>query len=195
MNVVQDPDELVVLFQADRPTHLYGLADLEEPFWSHSTWYRDGAAALGLVSAGDEWTTGYAMSQTNQKATLDLLTRVQPALPTASSVSGPIGTYEAISQVRSTKSLGTHWRMVLSTPVQVHGSSVPIPLTMDDLQDVLDLHASDRDSSFFLPMMLENYPFVGIWQDGRLVASAGTHVASRHHGVGCSGCGDHPAIS
>jgi predicted GNAT family acetyltransferase len=36
-------------------------------------------------------------------------------------------------------------------------------------------------------MMLESYPFVGVWEDGRLVASAGTHVASRDYGVAAVG--------
>src|SRR5690606_32377740 len=36
---IEDPAELATLFQRDRETHIYGLADLEEPYWSHSAWY------------------------------------------------------------------------------------------------------------------------------------------------------------
>lgn len=77
--------------------------------------------------------------------------------------------------------------MILSQPVELAGSSAAVRLSIDDLDAVLDLHASDPDRSFFLPMMLESYPFVGIWEAGRLVASAGTHVASRGHGVAAVG--------
>lgn len=190
MKVVEDPDELVALFESHRATHLYGLADLEEPFWSHSTWYRDGDAVVGLVSVGDEWVTGYAMARADPEATLALLTRLQPSLPSGSWVTGPIGMYEAIAQVRPTRSIGMHWRMILGKSAEAHESRAAINairLSMDDLEDVLNLHASDSGGSFFLPMMLENYPFVGIWEDGRLVASAGTHVASRRHGVAAVG--------
>lgn len=186
MRVVQDPDELIALFEADRVTHLYGLADLEEPFWSYSTWYRDGVAAVGLVAV-DEWVTGYAMSQSDPEVTLDLLTRVQPSLPSGSWVTGPIGMYEVVAQVRPTRSIGSHWRMILNKPAKTHGTRVAIRLSIDDLEDVMDLHASDDERSFFLPIMLEHYPFFGIWEDGRLVASAGTHVASRRHGVAAVG--------
>lgn len=187
MKVVRDPDELAELFGSDRVTHLYGLADLEEPFWLNSTWYRDGVAAVGLVGTGDDWVTGYAMSRADPEATLDLLTGVQSSLPSGSWVTGPIGMYEVTSKVRHIRPIGTHWRMILDEPVQIEGNPEASRLRMEDLEALLDLHASDRDRSFFLPMMLEKYPFVGIWEDGRLVASAGTHVASLRHGVAAVG--------
>jgi ribosomal protein S18 acetylase RimI-like enzyme len=184
---VEHPDELAGLFGVDRETHIYGLADLEEPFWSHSTWYRDGPAVVGLVGAGDDWVTGYAMSRAAPNATLNLLARVQTELPPGSWVTGPIGMHEAISEARHNRPIGEHWRMILSESVEMGGSSVAVRLSMGDLDAVQDLHSSDPDRSFFLPMMLEKYPFVGIWEDGRLVASAGTHVASRRHGVAAVG--------
>ena len=43
------------------------------------------------------------------------------------------------------------------------------------------------ETRFFLPTMLRHMPFVGIWDDGLLVASAGCHVASDIYGVAAVG--------
>ena len=34
--------------------HPYGLADLEEPFWSSSTWYRRGDAVVAVLDLGGD---------------------------------------------------------------------------------------------------------------------------------------------
>ena len=47
---VTDPDVLAN-FHSDEPgAHIYALADLEEPFWSASQWFRRGDAVVGVVS-------------------------------------------------------------------------------------------------------------------------------------------------
>jgi GNAT superfamily N-acetyltransferase len=187
VKAIQDPDELAGLFADDPETHLYGLADLEEPFWAHSSWYRDGPAVVGLVSAGEDWVTGYAMSRSAPQATLDLLAEVHSELPSGSWITGPLGMAEAMAGVRSIRPIGLHWRMILDKPVETGSTSIVTRLGIEDLDAVLELHSSDPDRSFFLPMMLESYPFVGVWEDGRLMASAGTHVASRDYGVAAVG--------
>ncbi len=187
MRTSADPAELAELFAADRDTHLYGLADLEEPFWSNSTWYRDGLAVVGVVSVGDRWVTGYAMSRVAPDETLELLAEIHDEIPSGTWVTGPIGMFEAMSPVRPARDIGAHWRMILDEPVDVAGSTQALPLGPDDLDALVDLHASDQGRAFFLPAMLAGNPFVGIWDDGRLVASAGTHVASLRHGVAAVG--------
>lgn len=187
MKAIKNSNELAGIFVTDPETHLYGLADLEEPYWSHSSWYRDGSAAVGLVGVGDDWMTGYAMSRSAPEETLDLLAPVQSSLAPGSWITGPTGMSAAISKIRHVRPIGPHWRMILDEPVDVAGASDAVPLGPDDLRAVVDLHASDQGSAFFLPIMLRDNPFVGIWEDGQLVASAGTHVASRRYGVAAVG--------
>lgn len=187
MRTVREPAELAELFDADRETHLYGLADLEEPFWSHSTWYREDAAAVGLVSVGDSWLTGYAMSRVAPEESLEILGRIQGSIPSGTWITGPTGMYHAMSPMRRCRDIGPHWRMILADIVDVDGSSEAVALGPADRDAVIDLHSSDEDSAFFLPEMLLRNPFVGLWEDDRLVASAGTHVASLRYGVAAVG--------
>jgi ribosomal protein S18 acetylase RimI-like enzyme len=187
VRILADSAELADLFATDRETHLYGLADLEEPFWSNSTWYRSGSAVVGLVSTGGSWMTGYAMTRVSPHETLDLLAEVHESMPAATWITGPVGMHRAISPLRPVRDVGPHWRMILEEVVTVDGSSAAVPLGADDVEAVVELHDSDEGSTFFLPTMLDHNPFVGIWEDGRLVASAGTHVASRRHGVAAVG--------
>lgn len=187
MREVEDPAELAELMSADRETHLYGLADLEEPFWSHSTWYCEGPAVVGLVSTGGTWLTGYAMSRMAPEETLALLANVQESMPVGTWITGPTGMFRAITRLRKVRDIGPHWRMILDDLVDVDGASGVVSLGADDLDAVADLHDSDPGSAFFLPEMLELNPYVGIWEGGRLVASAGTHVVSRTYGVAAIG--------
>ncbi len=187
MRTVENPEILAALFESDRETHLYGLADLEEPFWSNSTWYRDGDAAVGLVSVGEEWMTVYAMSRVAPEVTLGLLGRVQESVPAGTLVTGPLGLHASMSGLRNCREIGSHWRMILDEPVEMDGFVEAVPLGEDDEEAARALYASDEGGAFFLPTMLSGNPFVGIWKDGQLVAAAGTHVASKRYGVAAVG--------
>lgn len=187
MNPVAEPGELESLLGRDREAHIYGLADLEEPLWSSSTWYAREDVAVGLVSDGTDWVTGYAMSRIAPKATLDLLVEVHPELPSGTWITGATGLFETLGPVRSARPIGIHWRMVLHDTSAAEDSSEVSWLGEGDFDAMVRLHASDPRGAFWLPTMLASNPFVGIWEGDRLVASAGCHVASRAHGVAAIG--------
>ena len=177
---------LVNILGADRETHLYGLADLEEPFWSASKWYVRGRAAVGLVSNDGIWFTGYAMSQTAPLECLDLLASVHGQLPPGSWITGPTGLFERMVQIRPTTPKGPHWRMILDeTPPEP--DAVVTSLDGRHLEALEELHSTDPASVFFQPAMLEAGHFVGAWDGDTLIASAGTHVASDRFGVAAIG--------
>ncbi|MEM8709085.1 MAG: hypothetical protein AAGE98_21670, partial [Actinomycetota bacterium] len=80
--IVTDPAELMAHYADRRPAHIYALADLEEPFWTPSRWYRRGDAVVGVVSMpGGEGAAVYAVATTDPEATLDLVVDVLPELP------------------------------------------------------------------------------------------------------------------
>ena len=55
-------EALVDLYRRDRHNHIYALADLAEPFWSRSRWWRRGDAAVGLIGLGDDEFVVYAVN-------------------------------------------------------------------------------------------------------------------------------------
>jgi len=184
---IEDRAELASMFLADREAHVYGLADLEEPYWSHSSWFRDGEAAMGLVSVGGDWVTGYAMSRVAPDAALGLLHELLAEMPPGTWVTGPMGMHASMPPGRETRSIGAHWRMILDDLADVPGWEAAVRLGLDDLAAIEDLYESDPGKAFFMPSMLEHHPFVGVWEGDRLVSAAGTHVASETYGVAAVG--------
>ena len=188
VEIVDDPKSLADLFVTDRETHLYGLPDLEEPFWSPSTWFRSGPAAVGIISTGGDWVTGYAMSQSHPDETVQLLAEVHDRLPAGAWVTGPLGLYESVSKTRQALSKGVHHRMILTEPVDERQPAAGIiELKPEDLERVVDLRDADRQGMFFLPMMLSHGVFMGVERSGSLIAAAGTHVISEGHSVAAVG--------
>lgn len=179
---VQDVESLARLFGADRETHIYGLADLDEPFRSHTKWFQVDDAVVGIISTGDDWVAGYAMSQINPERTLDLLMRIQDRLPPATWITGPIGLHETVTASRTARPVGRHWRMILRD-FQGSPADEATTLAPADADALVDLYDSDPGAAFFMPSMLDHGHFVGIAEDGALVAAAGTHVANEKRGV------------
>ena len=90
---VTEPAALADLYGRHREVHPYGLADLDEPFWSRSTWYREGDAAVGVLDLGSGEPVLYAIAADAalDAATLDLLERLAPDLPDHFVITGPTG--------------------------------------------------------------------------------------------------------
>lgn len=186
--VVVDPSELNELFGRDRHLHIYALADLDEPYWSASTWWRKGDAAFGLVGLPGGEQIIYAVSSADPAGTLalaaELLDEVPPTLVTG--VTGIAGVFEAAG--RSLVWQRGYNRFHLTDPDQVPARTAEVvALGPQDSDELLALYAVQPGASFFLPSMLHDETFVGIRDEGRLVAVAGTHVFSRARDVAAIG--------
>lgn len=187
MSPIADKVRLSSVMEVDREAHLYGLADLEEPLWSHSTWFLRDDAAVGVISDGTDWVTGYAMSRVAPGETLDLFVEVNHLLPSGSWVTGATGLAGVMEGVRKARPIGAHWRMILPDDAAPDDYSDVSWLSGSDLEAMQVLHDAEPAAAFWLPTMLEANPFVGIWKADRLVASAGCHVASRQFGIAAIG--------
>lgn len=203
--VVDDPEELHEFF-GDRPdVHAYALADLGEPYWSSSRWYRRDDAVVGLVGLHDRLLAAYAVTTRHPSATNDLVADLAPALPSGLLLTGPVGLARRLAEVRPLAWQGPHERhrlvdrsavapVVLSPPDrgrrgQLTGEWVIETLGPRDGDRLAALHATAPGAVFFLPSMLDDDTFVGIRHadDSTLVGASGTHVVSDRHRVAAIG--------
>ena len=189
MELVTEPASLAKLFLADRAVHIYGLADLEPPFWEASRWYRRGDAVVGLVSLPDgEGTVVYAVSTAEPEGTLALVVDLLDEIPAGQLITGPVGLAEAITPHRTVAWSGPHLRYDLVDRSRLGApSGQVVDLTSADLDELQALYDTEPGAAFFLPHMLSEDSFVGVRVGGRLVSAAGTHVISADHAAAAIG--------
>ena len=177
--VVTDPSELHELYSRDAHLHLYALIDLEEPYWSASTWWRNGDAALGLVGLPDGATVVYAVSSADPSGTLALAAELSPQIPPGL-VTGVTGIAEVLRSIGRPIAWqrGYHrYHLTDRNRVPSVDESV-VALGPSNVDDALALYALAPGAAFFTPAMLSDDTFVGVRHDGELVAIAGTHGIS-----------------
>lgn len=185
------PEPLVELFSRHRPVHPYGLADLEEPYWSRSRWWRRGDAVVGLVvlpEGADP--VVYAVSAADHEGTLELLAELAIAdLPERFVITGPCGLAERLSPTYEAVWSSPHRKLHLVEPERLQDAGKRVErLDREATADIAALLASDPDAGdFFHPHLLDSGHYRGIREDGALVAMAGVHVVSLRHGVAAIG--------
>ena len=197
--LVTDPDILVEHYRDVPTVHIYALADLEEPFWSASQWYRRNQAVVGLVQIpGDEAKTVYAVATRQPNETLALVIDLLPRLPPGTLITGPVGLADAVGDRRQLAWGGPHLRYCLvGGPTRApqwrtarrrdRGTWCLANLGPAHADQLDGLYATEPEAAFFRRSMLVDDSFAGVFDDGELVAAAGTHVLSGRHGVAAIG--------
>jgi ribosomal protein S18 acetylase RimI-like enzyme len=163
--------------------------DLEEPFWSASTWYRSGDAVVGLVTLPDDgFTTAYAVSTRDAEGCLNLLSQLDGQIHSGMLLTGPLGLAASVATTRKIASSGPHHRYLLTDPTQLPTPDPRIRPLDPEQADLLEkLYRSEPDAVFFRRHMLDDRAFVGIFEGDDLVAAAGTHVLSDRQGLAAIG--------
>ena len=187
--LVDDPDELAEFFSDRAAVHIYALADLDEPFWSGSRWYRRGDAVVGLIGLlSGEALACYSVATRDPEGTLGLLADLAHDLPTGLLITGPVGLAATLAARRPIVWHAAHVRHELVDPTALPPIDPRVePLGRDDLAAIETLYDADPGAVFFLPHMLADGAFVGVREHDRLVAAAGTHVLSPTHRVAALG--------
>jgi ribosomal protein S18 acetylase RimI-like enzyme len=186
----KDRSGLVKLFSRHREVHPYGLADLEEPYWAGSTWWREGDAAVGLLRLpGSSTPVAYAVTATAPEQTRDLLAAVAPQLPPHLIINGVTGLLDPLSRRYDHDWVTPYWKMQLARPERLPAADpAAVEVGADHLDALRDLFAvASSPEAFFTPDLLETGHYVGHWDRGRLIAVAGIHVVSRRHRVAALG--------
>lgn len=192
---VDDVDELAHLFLRDPANHVYGLGDLDEPYWSASRWWRRGDAAVGLVGLPDGQDIVYAVSSADIEGTRALTADLAGEIPNTLITGVPEVAQSLRHAGRVVRWEAKHHRFWLTdlTAVPEPPSSVE-PLHEPDLDDLAALYAVDPGAAFFQPAMLATDAFVGVRDNGQLIAAAGAHIVSERYDVGALGAVfTHPA--
>lgn len=187
--IVADRAELAEFFGDAQAVHVYALADLDDPFWPASRWYRRGDAVVGLVGLpSGEGLACYSVATRDPVATLDLVADLAPELPAGLLLTGPAGLAVALAPVRPVTWHAPHVRYLLTERARLPPADPRVePLGRADLADLEALYAGEPGAVFFLPHMLDDGTFVGVREQGVLVAAAGTHVVSSTHGIAAIG--------
>ncbi len=180
--VVTDPGELTELFRLDTASHIYALADLAEPYWSRSTWWRRDDAAVGLVGLDERTSLIYSVSTADPQGTLALLREVQHEIPPCL-VTGPVGLGDTLRRAGQVLKWNRQYNRFhlpdseLTPPPKPH----VVDLGPEDAPEACELYNTQPDAAFFLPAMLDDASFVGVRESGKLIAIAGTHVVTEAH--------------
>jgi GNAT superfamily N-acetyltransferase len=189
---VADPQPLAELYGRHREVHPYGLADLEAPYWSRSTWFRSGDAVVAVLDLGSDEPVLYAIAADDPTAaaTLDLLEALAPDLPDHFVVTGPIGLAERLAGTHAADWVIPHVKMHLPDAARLDPPDARVRwLGPEDEGRVVELRTHGEDASaFFVPELLASGWYTGIEDDhGGLAAVAGVHVISERHGVAALG--------
>ncbi len=190
--VETSPEALAALFGRDRAVHAYGLADLEEPFWSQGRWYRRENAAVGILELDDaEVAIVYCVSARANAETIGLLVDLAAAgeLPPHSFLTGPMGAGQALAPWFDARWCAPHTRMRLADRrLAARPSPDLVGLRRVDLAAIERLFDAAPDHGrFFTPSMLDTGAYLGRFLGDALIAMAGVHVVSAHYRVAAIG--------
>ena len=191
-----DPERLERLLRRHEAAHVYAIADLDPHYFELSRWWilqrggRDVAAAFVIDDFDPPLLS--VLDPTGDGHDRELLDAIDDDLPDQMFVNlmpgGPEhlagrfwfdddGPYDKFAVPLGELDLTT---TSLSADVR--------PIGLDDLDAIFDLLAATPDSGrVFVPEMMGDDTYVGVWERDELVAMAGTHVMSDRRRVAAIG--------
>ena len=186
---MRDRERIAAFLERDTRVHIYAIADLDEPYWPHTTWYaaeQDGEIRdMCLVYTQFSPHALIALCRLDDVAVRGVLNEVLPQLPGElyAHISPRLeGTIETIYRIESNRA---HYKMYLidrSKPAQVDVSRV-VGLC-EETGETLDAFYSQAygdtiaGGQVFDHAMLATGQYFGIWEGDRLASTAGVHVFS-----------------
>lgn len=184
---VHDRAELAALLGRDPHLHAYQLGDLDDFFWPYTTWYRRDDAVAMIYHGGPEPTllALHPEATTSGSAQLNALL---PLLPGRFDAHLSPGAAATLTGRFTDLPHGPHLKMALTDPARL-AAATPAGevLTRTDLPALDRLYATAYPANAFDPRMLDTGHYVGLREDGELVAVAGVHVWSPTYRVAALG--------
>ena len=192
---VRDRDRIEQFLRRDCWSHLYALADLDDFFWSDTTWFAttSGGTVFAVAFLFEKLSPPvlYAVCPPGHGPTRELLQAIRGEFPPV--FFATLGTHleGVFDREYSFQSAGEHFKMILkdseSLPGEEHIQAERLTKAhLEELQTFYRERAylpEEAPGRFFEPYMLEQWPYFGIRESGRLVSAGGVHVLSDTYGV------------
>jgi ribosomal protein S18 acetylase RimI-like enzyme len=189
MPEIRDRDAIRKILAADPGWSVFAMGDLASPYWERCRWHRPAseAPAIVLVYRGFEIPVLFACGDPEQIATV-LKEISEPVLY--------LHVREEVSRMLAARGLAVEpkpmWRMLLDPgQYRPERTTKVARLSPRDLDALRRLYARGEAAheapGFFLPTMLDDGAFFGVWEAGELTAAAGTQLIVPAEGVAAIG--------
>ena len=183
-----DPQTILEVYRRHPHLHPYGIADVAQ-LWDRSRWWRAGDGVVGLMDLpGSPEPVLYAIAVEPEPA-LELLARLEPALPSQMMATGPPGLAERLARTFAPDFVTPYVKMHLAQPAALPDADDEVEVVAQrDLPAIEVLFEMDPlAGDFFHPGLLDTGFYLGLWRDGVLAAVGGIHVIDEAHGVAAIG--------
>ncbi|MCL5278895.1 MAG: GNAT family N-acetyltransferase [Planctomycetes bacterium] len=189
---LKDKDRIEAFLRKNAELHIYSLGDLDDFFWTQTTWYgwetEDELQDIVLLYSGTKVPT--VVGITEQPATLrERMREVIPLLPPRFYAHLSPGVEDVFRPTHRLDSHGPHYKMALrnaSCLADVDCSAV-VRLEPQDQDGLIRLYNESYPGNWFDPRMLATGQCFGLRVGGPLVSAAGIHVYSERYGVAAIG--------
>ena len=190
---LHDKERIEAFLRCSTFLNLYGLGDLDDRLWPHTTWYAledgEGVRAVALMYSGLSLPVLLALGDRELPALRDLVCRIRPLMPARfyAHLSGDLSRILSADYV--VRPYGLHYKMALMNPDRLAGSEggAAARLTDADPGELEALYKVSYPEAAFEPSMLEIGPYYGVRVSGQLVSVAGVHIYSPQYHVAALG--------
>jgi RimJ/RimL family protein N-acetyltransferase len=197
---LHDKREIEAFLRRDTFLHLYGLGDLDDDQWPHTTWYAakqaGRIAAVVLVYTRYQPPTVLALGKDDGPALPELLDSVLPLLPERLYAHLSPGLPDLLEPHYHLTLHGEHLKLGLLHPDRLDAidTSQAAPLSPADADHAAKLYQDSYAGHWFHPSTLGAMPYFGIHGPEGLLSIAGCHTYSENYGVSALGnIATHPA--
>jgi ribosomal protein S18 acetylase RimI-like enzyme len=189
---IHDREQLAAYFRRDLALHAYSLGDLEEPYWSRTSYYgiqdKGGLSDVFLIYRGYGLPVLLAMGPEGYLKG-DSQEQLEKLLPDEFYAHLSPGLEDSLGKQFSLQSHGLHYKMALSEPSLLMGipAENTVHLKPEDLPELMSLYLESYPDNAFDPLLLSRGKYIGYRTSNRLVSAAGVHVYSPSYRVAALG--------
>lgn len=192
MYALHDKAQIEAFLRKNVYLNIYSIGDLDDFFWHNTVWYAlkdgDDIRAIVMLYTMPPIPTLHAMCE-RQGPMAELIRSIFHLLPGRFHAHLSPGLAEVFAERASVESSEKNYKMALADKSRLDevDCSQVVPLTVDDLDQMLRLYEDAYPGNWFDPRMLETGQYFGVKKENRLVSAAGVHVYSQEYKVASLG--------